>query len=322
MDQLVGDLRDGCLVQVPTAKRNATKPEDTKALDACAILCPAPDGRSNRHGSRLEDPGQTGPLRRSDSPRPAASSFRQRSIQRHASSRPAAGTGKSKPGVVNRSTPAGLVLIRQGRGEAEILLGQRHGKSGFRPTSTWRPAWSIPATIAPRLSGTSAPQSLRPNLPAAAAARPRLPARGLAQDLRNRPADRKIDRRRRHRWALRNQSVGLSPMNGLAPDFNGIDFLCRASRRSTRVGATIHVSSLMDGGPGHRRARNNGNGRPAWRRGQRLRHLNIVDVTQYVLEGRSAAGTAAIRSACQSPGCAGIITTISRALTKHQRRVG
>ena len=40
-DQLVGDLRDGRLVQVPTAKRNATKPEDTKALDALRNTCPA-----------------------------------------------------------------------------------------------------------------------------------------------------------------------------------------------------------------------------------------------------------------------------------------
>lgn len=40
-DQLVHDLMDGRMAQVPTAKRNATKPDDTKALDALRNTCPA-----------------------------------------------------------------------------------------------------------------------------------------------------------------------------------------------------------------------------------------------------------------------------------------
>lgn len=40
-DQLVHDLTDGRMAQVPTAKRNAAKPDDIKALDALRSTCPA-----------------------------------------------------------------------------------------------------------------------------------------------------------------------------------------------------------------------------------------------------------------------------------------
>ena len=40
-DQLVRDLNDGRLPEVPTDKRNAARPDDLKALDALRALCPA-----------------------------------------------------------------------------------------------------------------------------------------------------------------------------------------------------------------------------------------------------------------------------------------
>lgn len=110
--------------------------------------------------------------------------------------------------------------------------------------------------------------------------------------------------------------------HGLAPDFSGIDFLCRAitpvySRRryNTRF-------FLMDGGLAIGEARSNGELEDlAWRREGELRHLNIVDVTQYVLEEALRRWHGRHQIGSQSPRLLNYRNDIMT-LTKHRRRVG
>ncbi len=182
---------------------------------------------------------------------------------------------------------AGLVLIRQGRGEAEILLGRRHGKSGFLPDIYVAPGGRVdpgdrrpsgfPETLHPQVNaeliggGSRRPPLAFPR----AALRETFEETGLlvgrpGGDASPTAADQPVWRAYRAR--------------GLAPDFGGIDFLCRAitpvySRRrfNTRF-------FLADGAHCVGELRSNGELEDlAWRGESALRHLNIVDVTQYVL---------------------------------------
>lgn len=196
------------------------------------------------------------------------------------------GTAKAKPGVAKPVDAAGLVLIRQGRGEPEILLGRRHGKSGFLPDIYVAPGGRVDAADH-RSSGFA--EALHPHLIAeltsGGSRRPPLafPRAALRETFEE-------------TGLLIGKSVGgdiaaaAQPIwqayreHGIAPAFGDLDFLCRAitpvySRRRYNTRFFLADGALAVGD-----IRGNGELEDlAWRRESELRHLNIVDVTQYVL---------------------------------------
>lgn len=182
---------------------------------------------------------------------------------------------------------AELVLIRQGRGEAEVLLGRRHGKSGFLPDIYVAPGGRVdPGDHRP----SGFPEALHPNVTAELAsggsrrpplAFPRAALRETFEEtglLVGRPGGS-------GKPNAADQPVWLAyHAQHLAPDFGGIDFLCRAitpvySRRRFNTRFFLADGALCCG-----ELRSNGELEDlAWRGESALRHLNIVDVTQYVL---------------------------------------
>lgn len=192
----------------------------------------------------------------------------------------------------NRTNPvrpvdaAGLVLIRAGAGgEPEILLGRRHTKAGFLPDIYVVPGGRVDAedhapsgfveTLAPAVAaalqsgGTRRPPLAFPR----AALRETFEETGLiVGDPGHAPAEADGEVWRAYRDA------------GLAPPFARIDFICRAitpvnSRR--RYNTRFFLLEAPNTGA----IRGNGELEDlAWRPASALGGLEIVDVTQYVLE--------------------------------------
>jgi 8-oxo-dGTP pyrophosphatase MutT (NUDIX family) len=189
--------------------------------------------------------------------------------------------------IVKPVDAAGLVLIRAARNrEPEILLGRRHRKAGFLPDIYVVPGGRVDAA-------DHAPSGFAESLhPAVAAA---LQSGGTRRPVLAFP-----------RAALRetHEETGLlvgafgSPTAepgapvwqtygaaGIAPDFAGIDFICRAI---TPVASHRRYNTrffLGDGGLASGSLGSNGELEDlAWRPVGALSGLNIVDVTEYVLK--------------------------------------
>jgi 8-oxo-dGTP pyrophosphatase MutT (NUDIX family) len=182
---------------------------------------------------------------------------------------------------------AGLVLIRAGKGgEPEILLGRRHTKAGFLPDIYVVPGGRVdPADNAP--SGFS--ESLTPAVAAAlhsggsrrpplafprAALRETFEETGLLIGIPGKP-----------------RSESSAPIwqayrdAGIAPPFGAIDFICRAITPVTSRRRYNTRFFLADGDQAQGPIRGDGELEDlAWRPASRLGGLEIVDVTQYVLE--------------------------------------
>jgi 8-oxo-dGTP pyrophosphatase MutT (NUDIX family) len=189
--------------------------------------------------------------------------------------------------VVKPVDAAGLVLIRAvSRGEPEILLGRRHRRAGFLPNIYVVPGGRVdPADHAP--SGFA--EALHPAVSAAllsggsrrpALAFPRAALRetheetGLLVGASGQP----LDAPRKPVW----QAYGSV---GLAPDFGGLDFICRAITPVTSARRYNTRFFLADGEQAVGSV--NGNGELedlAWRPVSAFGGLNIVDVTEYVLK--------------------------------------
>lgn len=189
--------------------------------------------------------------------------------------------------VVKPVDAAGLVLIRAAsKGQPEILLGRRHRKAGFLPDIYVVPGGRVDAADnAP--SGFA--ESLNPAVSAAlqsggsrrpALAFPRAALRetheetGLLVGALGRPngtANQPI-------W----RAYGAA---GLAPDFGGIDFICRAITPVTSARRYNTRFFLADGAKAVGAIGSNGELEDlAWRPVSALSGLNIVDVTEYVLK--------------------------------------
>ena len=189
--------------------------------------------------------------------------------------------------VVKPVDAAGLVLIRAGsRGEPEILLGRRHRKAGFLPDIYVVPGGRVdpgdngasgfteslhPAVEASLLSGGSR----RPALAfPRAALRETLEETGLlvgAAGTAGDGADLPV-------WRAYRDA-------GLAPDFAGFDFICRAITPVTSHRRYNTRFFLADGARAVGSVTGDGELEDlAWRPVSALSGLNIVDVTEYVLK--------------------------------------
>jgi 8-oxo-dGTP pyrophosphatase MutT (NUDIX family) len=188
---------------------------------------------------------------------------------------------------------AGLVLIRAGRtGEPEVLLGRRHGRAGFLPD-----IYVVPG-------GRVDPEDHRPSgfaealAPAVAAAlrsgsrrRPALAYARAALRETYEETGLLVGRTSRQGGKPVGDESGALPVwrayraAGLAPDFRGLDFICRAI---TPVGSRRRYNTrffLGDGALASGAIRGDGELEDlAWRKASALGGLDIVDVTQYVLE--------------------------------------
>ena len=229
-----------------------------------------------------------------------------------------------KPAIVKPVDAAGLVLIRQGRGEPEILLGRRHGKSGFLPDIYVAPGGRVDAADH---HPSGFPERLHPIVTAELAsggsrrpplAFPRAALRETFEEtglLIGKPG--------------KGDPPGNAPQaiwqayrdHRLAPDFAGIDFLCRAitpvySRRRYNTRFFLADGSLSNG-----EIRGNGELEDlAWRRESELRHLNIVDVTQYVLAEALRRWRGRHQIGSQSPRLLNYRNDIML-LSRHRRRM-
>ena len=202
--------------------------------------------------------------------------------------------------IVKPVDAAGLVLIRAGsKGEPEILLGRRHRKAGFLPDIYVVPGGRVdPGDHAP--SGFA--ETLNPAVSAAlmsggsrrpALAFPRAALRETHEETGLLVGDsgKPLDSPRQDVW----QAYGTA---GLAPDFEAIDFICRAITPVTSHRRYNTRFFLADGSRAVGSVSSNGELEDlAWRPVPALASLNIVDVTEYVLkealrrwQGRSPAG--------------------------------
>jgi 8-oxo-dGTP pyrophosphatase MutT (NUDIX family) len=182
---------------------------------------------------------------------------------------------------------AGLVLIRSGRnGEPEILLGRRHTKAGFLPDiyvvpgGRVDPEDSTPSgfaeTLAPAVAAAlQSGGSRRPPLAfPRAALRETFEETGLLVGTPDQP----VAESAAPIWQAYRDA-------GLAPPFGRIDFICRAITPVTSRRRYNTRFFLADGGEAQGAIRGNGELEDlGWRPASALGGLNIVDVTQYVLE--------------------------------------
>ena len=191
------------------------------------------------------------------------------------------------PKIVKPVDAAGLVLIRRGKGgEPEILLGRRHTKAGFLPDIYVVPGGKVD-TADHAASGfaetlTSAVEtalksggSRRPPLAfPRAALRETFEETGLLVGASGKPAAESSA----PIWQAYRDS-------GLAPSFATIDFICRAITPVTSRRRYNTRFFLADGDSARGSVRGNGELEDlAWRPASALGGLEIVDVTQYVLE--------------------------------------
>jgi 8-oxo-dGTP pyrophosphatase MutT (NUDIX family) len=195
--------------------------------------------------------------------------------------------------MIERTTPvkpvdaAGLVLIRSGKGgEPEILLGRRHTKAGFLPDiyvvpgGRVDPADSLPSGFAEALTpavetALKSGGSRRPPLAfPRAALRETFEETGLLVGQSGKPA------------AQSAASIWQAYRNaGLVPAFGTIDYICRAITPVTSRRRYNTRFFLADGAAAQGAIRGNGELEDlGWRPASALGGLEIVDVTQYVLE--------------------------------------
>ncbi len=179
------------------------------------------------------------------------------------------------------------MLIRRGKdGEPEILLGRRHTKAGFLPDIYVVPGGRVdPDDAAP----SGFPESLNPAVETA-----------LQSGGSRRPAlafPRAALRETFEETGLLVGVVGKAKSEsdgpvwrayrsaGLAPPFGQIDFLCRAITPVTSRRRYNTRFFLADGDRAQGQVRGNGELEDlGWRPASALGGLEIVDVTQYVLE--------------------------------------
>ena len=198
-----------------------------------------------------------------------------------------ADAARNLPSPVRPADAAGLVLIRAARNrEPEVLLGRRHMRAGFLPDIYVVPGGRVDAADhAP----SGFPESLAPAVAAAlmsggsrrpALAFPRAALRetfeetGLLLGAAATPADISIQ----PIW----QAYAAA---GLAPDFTGLDFICRAITPVTSKRRYNTRFFLGDGALARGEIRGNGELEDlGWRPVSALSGLNIVDVTDYVLQ--------------------------------------
>jgi 8-oxo-dGTP pyrophosphatase MutT (NUDIX family) len=191
------------------------------------------------------------------------------------------------PKVVKPVDAAGMVLIRAARNRVpEILLGRRHRRAGFLPDIYVVPGGRVdPGDHAP--SGFA--ETLHPVVSAA-----------LASGGSRRPAlafPRAALRETHEETGLLVGGTGApiaapgAPVwktyreAGLAPDFAGIDFICRAITPITSHRRYNTRFFLSDGEQAMGTLGSNGELEDlAWRPVSALGGLNIVDVTEYVLK--------------------------------------
>ncbi|MFO1057599.1 MAG: NUDIX domain-containing protein [Dongiaceae bacterium] len=180
---------------------------------------------------------------------------------------------------------AGLVLIRQGSGEPELLMGRRHRRHVFMPNiyvfpgGRLDPADRLPSGFPEALPPATAAGLHRgagrrePIEFARAAVRETLEETGLlvgAPDAAPCDSD--------------HPAWGRFARQGLAPAFAALGFVCRAitptsSSRRYNTRFLMVDGALVDGTLG-------GDGELedlAWRPAGAYRHLGLVDVTAYVL---------------------------------------
>ena len=191
------------------------------------------------------------------------------------------------PKIVKPVDAAGLVLIRRGKGgEPEILLGRRHTKAGFLPDIYVVPGGKVDTADA---ASSGFAETLTPAVAAAlqsggnrrpplafprAALRETFEETGLLVGAPGKPAaESSAPIWRAYRDA------------GLAPAFATIDFICRAITPVTSRRRYNTRFFLVDGDSARGVIRGNGELEDlAWRPASALGGLEIVDVTQYVLE--------------------------------------
>ncbi|HSY86229.1 MAG TPA: NUDIX hydrolase [Verrucomicrobiae bacterium] len=156
---------------------------------------------------------------------------------------------------------AGLVLLRGGRDDPEVLLGRRHARAGFLPD-----IYVFPGGRVEPGDGRGRPLPLAPPVAAGLAWASRRPAAAFV------------------RAALREtaEESGLS----LPPEaVEGIDFICRAIT-PTRSHRRYNTRFLLADGAACRGALA-GDGELedlGWHRHSEVGRLKLVDVTNFVLE--------------------------------------
>ena len=165
------------------------------------------------------------------------------------------------PGIVRPVDAAGLVLLRQGRGGLEVLLGRRHARAGFLPDIYVFPGGRVEPSDA-----------LGPPLPLAPAM-----AADLARGGRRAPSALL-------RAALREtaEETGLRLPDGAV---SRIDFVCRAIT-PTASHRRYHTRFFLADGA-HCQGPLSGDGELedlGWRSLAASERLNLVDVTAFVLE--------------------------------------
>jgi 8-oxo-dGTP pyrophosphatase MutT (NUDIX family) len=191
------------------------------------------------------------------------------------------------PKKVRPVDAAGLVLIRTGKhGEPEILLGRRHTKAGFLPDIYVVPGGRVdPDDSAPSGFAESLAPAVATALASGGSRRPPLafPRAALRETfeetglLIGTPAT-PLSRSAAPVWQAYAKA-------GLAPPFGRIDFICRAITPVTSRRRYNTRFFLADGDQAQGRVQGNGELEDlAWRRASALDGLEIVDVTQYVLE--------------------------------------
>ncbi|HVM82901.1 MAG TPA: NUDIX hydrolase [Candidatus Binatia bacterium] len=188
---------------------------------------------------------------------------------------------------VRPADAAGLVLIRAARNaEPEILLGRRHMRAGFLPDIYVVPGGRVDASDS-RPSGF--PESLAPGV-----------ATSLASGGSRRPAlafPRAALRETFEETGLLVGTAGTAARTPalpvwqayaaarLVPDFAQLDFICRAITPVTSKRRYNTRFFLGDGALARGEVRGDGELEDlGWRPVSALSGLNIVDVTEYVLQ--------------------------------------
>jgi 8-oxo-dGTP pyrophosphatase MutT (NUDIX family) len=181
---------------------------------------------------------------------------------------------------------AGLVLIRQGRGQPEVLMGRRHRGHSFLPNIYVFPGGRLDAGDS-RPSGFPEPvpgETLRqlrrgcgrrtPHAFARAALRETLEETGLLVGEPGRTAA----------GSARPEPWRHFARHGLAPAFAALGFVCRAITPTSSARRYNTRFLIADGALAGGSLAGDGELEDlAWRNEDALRHLGLVDVTAFVL---------------------------------------